>query len=130
MQVDHAAQDIVALGVQRQDRGSPRGHSKHDHGAGVRTVAVRSGWRAAVFRPTAATQNAGGKTSPNMGDDGAIQPWHLEQAAQSTYVAVGGRAIGNNPELAIRAAVDELAIAYTAEAVVADSMSGFVLSHS
>jgi hypothetical protein len=43
---------------------------------------------------------------------------------------VCGRAIGNDPGLAIRAAVDELAIAYTAEAVVADSMSGFVLSHS
>jgi hypothetical protein len=82
MQVDHTAQDIVALGIQRQDRGSLRGHSKHDHGAGVRTVADRSGWRAAVFRPTDLKRRGkdlarhGRPTQPQNQPDPA-QPKHL-----------------------------------------------------
>jgi DNA-binding transcriptional LysR family regulator len=44
---------------------------------------------------------------------GAFQPWRFERAGKSLEVAVTGSLIANEPELALRAAVDGIGLAYT-----------------
>ena len=50
--------------------------------------------------------------------DGALFEWPFERDGKSQRVAVEGRIIVNDTDLAVRAAVDGLGIAYAAEAVV------------
>jgi DNA-binding transcriptional LysR family regulator len=49
-------------------------------------------------------------------NDGAVFEWILEQRGKSRRISVNGQVMVNNPDLALRAAVDGLGIAYTAEA--------------
>jgi DNA-binding transcriptional LysR family regulator len=48
--------------------------------------------------------------------DGAVFDWPFERNGKSRKVSVEGRIMVNNPDLAVRAAVDGLGIAYTIEA--------------
>ena len=49
--------------------------------------------------------------------DGAMFEWPFEQDGESERISVGGRIIVNDSDLAVRAAIDGLGIAYTVEAV-------------
>jgi DNA-binding transcriptional LysR family regulator len=49
--------------------------------------------------------------------DGALLAWLLERNRKSRRISVDGRVMVNNPDLAVRAAVDGLGIAYTLEAL-------------
>jgi DNA-binding transcriptional LysR family regulator len=51
-------------------------------------------------------------------DDGPVFEWPLKRRGNSRRISVGGRLIVNNLDLALRAAVDGLGIAFTAEAFV------------
>jgi DNA-binding transcriptional LysR family regulator len=48
--------------------------------------------------------------------DGAVFEWPFERNGKSQKISVDGRVMVNNPDLALRAAVDGLGIAYTIEA--------------
>jgi DNA-binding transcriptional LysR family regulator len=50
------------------------------------------------------------------GADGAIFDWPFERNGKSRKISVEGRVMVNNPDLAVRAAVDGLGITYTIEA--------------
>jgi DNA-binding transcriptional LysR family regulator len=50
--------------------------------------------------------------------DGVMLEWTFERDGKSRQVSVDGRVIVNDTDLAVRAAVDGLGIAYSAEAVV------------
>jgi DNA-binding transcriptional LysR family regulator len=52
------------------------------------------------------------------GADGAVFEWPFERNGKSPKIAVDGRVMVNDPDLAVRAAVDGLGIAYTIEALV------------
>jgi DNA-binding transcriptional LysR family regulator len=52
-----------------------------------------------------------------LAGDGAVLPWSLERNRKSRRIAVDGQVIVNDPDLAVRAAVDGLGIAYTLEAL-------------
>ena len=47
----------------------------------------------------------------------ARHKWPFERAGKSRHISVEGRVIVNDPQLAVRAAVDGLGIAYTIEAL-------------
>jgi DNA-binding transcriptional LysR family regulator len=49
------------------------------------------------------------------GADGAVYEWEFERNGKSQNIPVGGRVMVNDPDLAVRAAVDGLGIAYTIE---------------
>jgi DNA-binding transcriptional LysR family regulator len=49
--------------------------------------------------------------------DGAVFVWPFERNRQSRRISVDGRVMVNDPDLAVRAAVDGLGIAYTIEAL-------------
>jgi DNA-binding transcriptional LysR family regulator len=49
------------------------------------------------------------------GGDGKILPWRFERNRKSPRISVDGRVMVNNADLALRAAVDGLGIAYTLE---------------
>jgi DNA-binding transcriptional LysR family regulator len=49
-------------------------------------------------------------------DDGAVFEWTFERRGKSRRISLDGRVIVNDPDLALRAAVDGLGLAYTAEA--------------
>jgi DNA-binding transcriptional LysR family regulator len=49
--------------------------------------------------------------------DGSVSAWRFERNRKSRRIAVDGRVIVNDPDLAVRAAVDGLGIAYTLEAL-------------
>jgi DNA-binding transcriptional LysR family regulator len=51
------------------------------------------------------------------GADGTVFEWPFERGGKTRTVSVDGRVMVNDPELAVRAAVDGLGIAYTLEAV-------------
>jgi DNA-binding transcriptional LysR family regulator len=51
------------------------------------------------------------------GADGGLVEWPFERAGKSRRISADGRVIVNDPELAVRAAVDGLGIAYTMEAL-------------
>jgi DNA-binding transcriptional LysR family regulator len=50
------------------------------------------------------------------GADGVVFEWPFERNGKSQKTSVDGRVMVNNPDLALRAAVDGLGIAYTIEA--------------
>src|ERR1700723_2175512 len=47
------------------------------------------------------------------GADGAVFEWEFERSGRSRKVSVSGRVMVNDPDLAVRAAVDGLGVAYT-----------------
>jgi DNA-binding transcriptional LysR family regulator len=47
--------------------------------------------------------------------DGKVLPWRFERNRKSPRISVAGRVMVNNADLALRAAVDGLGIAYTLE---------------
>ena len=49
-------------------------------------------------------------------DDGPVFEWPFERRGKSRRISVDGRVMVNNPDMALRAAVDGLGIAYTTEA--------------
>jgi DNA-binding transcriptional LysR family regulator len=49
--------------------------------------------------------------------DGGVLMWQFERNRKSRRISVDGRVMVNNPDLAVRAAVDGLGIAYTVEAL-------------
>jgi DNA-binding transcriptional LysR family regulator len=49
--------------------------------------------------------------------DGEVLMWLFERNRKSRRISVDGRVMVNNPDLAVRAAVDGLGIAYTGEAL-------------
>jgi DNA-binding transcriptional LysR family regulator len=49
--------------------------------------------------------------------DGGVSAWRFERNRKSRRITVDGRVIVNDPDLAVRAAVDGLGIAYTLEAL-------------
>jgi DNA-binding transcriptional LysR family regulator len=51
--------------------------------------------------------------------DGALQTWVFDKAGEQTEVAVDGSFTVNDPDLLLRAALDGVGIAYTAEPVIA-----------
>jgi DNA-binding transcriptional LysR family regulator len=51
------------------------------------------------------------------GADGAVFEWEFERGGKSRQVSVSGRVMVNDPDLAVRAAVDGLGIVYTLEAL-------------
>jgi DNA-binding transcriptional LysR family regulator len=51
------------------------------------------------------------------GAEGAVYEWEFERSGKSRKVSVSGRVMVNDPDLAVRAAVDGLGIAYTIEAL-------------
>ena len=51
------------------------------------------------------------------GSDGVVFDWPFEQNGKSRKISVNGRVMVNDPDLAVRAAVDGLGIAYTLEAL-------------
>jgi DNA-binding transcriptional LysR family regulator len=52
------------------------------------------------------------------GPDGTMFHWHFERNGKSRKISVDGRVMVNAPDLAVRAAVDGLGIAYSIEATV------------
>jgi DNA-binding transcriptional LysR family regulator len=50
-------------------------------------------------------------------NDGAVHEWLFERRGKARRISVDGPVMVNNPDLALRAAVDGLGIAYTSEAV-------------
>jgi DNA-binding transcriptional LysR family regulator len=52
-----------------------------------------------------------------MAGDGGVLAWPLERNRKSRRISVDGRVMVNNGDLAVRAAVDGLGIAYTVEAL-------------
>jgi DNA-binding transcriptional LysR family regulator len=53
-----------------------------------------------------------------LAGDGSVFEWEFEQDGKSRRISVDGRIIINDPDLAVRAAVDGLGIVYTVEARV------------
>jgi DNA-binding transcriptional LysR family regulator len=49
--------------------------------------------------------------------NGTLRAWSLERNGRAQRISVAGRVTVNNPDLAVRAAVDGLGIAYTVEAL-------------
>jgi DNA-binding transcriptional LysR family regulator len=52
------------------------------------------------------------------GSDGAIHEWAFERNGKSQKILVNGRVVLNDPDLAVRAAVDGMGMVYTIEAMV------------
>jgi DNA-binding transcriptional LysR family regulator len=52
-----------------------------------------------------------------LASDGAMFDWAFERDGKSRRISVDGRVTVNDPDLAMRAAVDGLGIAYTVEAL-------------
>jgi DNA-binding transcriptional LysR family regulator len=52
------------------------------------------------------------------GPDGTIHEWAFERNGKSRKILVNGRVVLNNPDLAVRAAVDGMGLVYTIEAMV------------
>jgi len=52
------------------------------------------------------------------GPDGTIHEWAFERNGKSRKILVHGRVVLNNPDLAVRAAVDGMGLVYTIEAMV------------
>jgi DNA-binding transcriptional LysR family regulator len=120
--VDEAAIDIVAKGF---DAGiGPRDRAAADMIA-VRVVGPMK--VAVVGAPAYFAQQPPPRTPDDLAAHNCIQyrraatgsviEWPLERNGKSQRISVDGRVIVNSPDLAVRAAVDGLGIAYTLEAM-------------
>jgi len=118
---DEALLDIVAKGF---DAGIG---PKFQAAADMIAVRVTGPMKAAVVGAPAYFARRGLPRTPDdlaqhscvqyrLAGDGAVFDWAFERDGKSRRVTVDGRIIVNDPDLAIRAAVDGLGIAYTVEA--------------
>jgi len=123
LQVGEAAVDIVAkgfdAGIGPQDRAA----------ADMILVRVTGPLKVAVV---GAPSYFAGKSEPRApddlvrhscvqyrrGSDGTVLQWQFERSGKSRKISVDGQVMVNAPDLAVRAAVDGLGIAYTLEAYV------------
>ena len=120
---DEALVDIVAKGF---DAGiGPRLQAAAD----MIAVRVTGPMKAAVVGAPAYFARRGLPRTPDdltqhscvqyrLAGDGAVFEWVFERDGKSRRISVDGRIIVNDPDLAIRAAVDGLGIVYTVEARV------------
>jgi DNA-binding transcriptional LysR family regulator len=123
LQVNEAPVDIVAkgfdAGVGPQDRVA----------ADMISVRVMGPMRVAVAgAPAYFAQRSRPRTPDDLvrhncvqyrrGADGPIFDWPFERAGEARKIAVDGRVMVNDPDMAVRAAVDGLGIAYMIEALV------------
>jgi DNA-binding transcriptional LysR family regulator len=121
LQVSEAPLDIVAAGfdagIGPQDRAA----------ADMVTIRVMGPMKVAVVgAPSYFAQRSRPRTPDDLsrhscvqyrrGADGAIFDWPFERNGKSRKISVEGRVMVNNPDLAVRAAVDGLGITYTIEA--------------
>jgi DNA-binding transcriptional LysR family regulator len=124
LQVGEAPIDIVAkgfdAGIGLQDRA----------GADMIVVRVMGPLKVAVVGAPAYFARRPGPRTPDdlsihscvqyrRGADGVVFEWPFERNGRSRTISVDGRLMVNVPDLAVRAAVDGLGIAYTFEANVA-----------
>jgi len=122
LQTGEAPLDIVA-------KGFDAGIGPHDRAAGdMITVRVMGPMKVAVVAaPSYFAQRRRPRTPDDLARhscvqyrrsiDNAVFDWPFERNGSSQKVAVVGRVMVNAPDLAVRAAVDGLGIAYTIEAV-------------
>ena len=122
LQVGEAPIDIVAKGFDAGIGPQRPGAGRHDCRSGHGADENRRGWRAVLFCASAA-RRARPMISPvtaafNIGRaaDGAVFAWPFERNGKSRRISVDGRVMVNDADLAVRAAVDGLGIAYTIEA--------------
>jgi DNA-binding transcriptional LysR family regulator len=121
VQVGEAPIDIVA-------KGFDAGIGPHDR-AGANMIAVRVMGPvkvAVVAAPSYLARRRAPRTPDDLtrhtcvqyrrGADGAVFEWPFERSGKSRTVSVEGRVMVNVPDLAVRAAVDGLGIAYMIEA--------------
>jgi DNA-binding transcriptional LysR family regulator len=122
LQLGEAPVDIVAkgfdAGVGPQDRVA----------ADMVIVRVMGPMKVAVVGAPSYFAKRGGPRSPDdlarhgcvqyrRSTDGAVFAWEFERNGKSRKISVDGRVMVNAPDLAVRAAVDGLGIAYTIEAL-------------
>jgi DNA-binding transcriptional LysR family regulator len=123
LQVGEAPIDIVA-------KGFDAGIGPHDRAAtDMVAIRVMGPLRVAVVaapsyfvrrRPPHSPDDLTGHSciQYRRGADGEVFEWPFERNGKSRRISVNGRVMVNNPDLAVRAAVDGLGIAYTIEASV------------
>jgi DNA-binding transcriptional LysR family regulator len=120
--VDEASVDLVAMGF---DAGiGPRDRAAADMIA-VRVIGPVK--VAIVGAPSYFAQRAPPRTPADLAShtcveyrrfaDKSVLKWDFEKNGQSREISVEGRVMVNNPELAVRAALDGLGIAYTLESL-------------
>jgi len=122
LQVGEAAVDIVAkgfdAGIGPQDRAA----------ADMIVVRVMGPMKVAVVgAPSYFARRRGPRTPDDLAlhscvqfrrdTDGVVFEWLFERNGKSRKISVDGRVMVNDPDLAVRAAVDGLGIAYTIEAL-------------
>ncbi len=122
VQVNEATADIVAkgfdAGIGPQDRVSADMTAVRVKGPMKVAVVGSAGYFARNSRPRTPDDLTRHRcVQYRRGADGSLYEWPFERAGQSRTVAVAGPVIVNHPELAVRAAVDGLGIAYTIEAI-------------
>ena len=122
VQVNEAAADIVAkgfdAGIGTRDRAA----------ADMIAVRVMGPLKVAVFAAPSYFAQSNPPRSPDdlarhrciryrQHADGAVFDWWFERNGKSKQIPVNGRVMVNDPDLAVRAAVDGLGIAYSIEAL-------------
>ena len=122
LSVGEARIDIVAQGFRRGHRAArPRG-SRHDGRASDGANEGGHGGRAGLLREKKPTAHARGSRAPRLRSISDGRGWRRFEVAvdaqrQVAGISVSGRVMVNEPDLAVRAAVDGLGIAYTLEAL-------------
>ncbi len=110
-------------GIRRRHRTAGPGGGRHDRRPGDGTDESGRGRRAVLLRAAAAAPRTPDDLARHScvqyrrGADGAVFEWPFERNGKSRKISVDGRVMVNDPDLAVRAAVDGLGIAYTIEAL-------------
>lgn len=122
LQLGEAPVDIVA-------RGFDAGIGPHDRAAADMIIVRATGpmKMAVVGAPSYLARRRGPRTPDDLvghscvqyrrSTDGAVFEWPFERNGRSKKISVAGQVMVNNPDLALRAAVDGLGIAFTIEAL-------------
>ncbi|HXC91061.1 MAG TPA: LysR family transcriptional regulator [Stellaceae bacterium] len=122
LHLDEAPADIVArgfdAGIGPQDRAEADMIAVRVTGP-VKLVVVGSPAYFARRRPPRAPEDLAGHdcVQYRRAAEGATIEWPFERAGKAQRISVDGRVTVNDPELALRAAVDGLGIAYTIESL-------------
>jgi DNA-binding transcriptional LysR family regulator len=122
LRVDEATVDIVAKGF---DAGIGR---EDEAAADMIAVRVMGPMKVAVVgAPSYFARRHGPRVPDDLalhscvqyrrGADGAVFEWPFERSGKSRKISVNGRVMVNDPDLAVRAAVDGLGITYTVESL-------------
>ena len=122
LQLGEGPVDIVA-------KGFDAGIGPHDRAAADMIIVRVTGpmKMAVVGAPSYLARRRGPRTPDDLGRhscvqyrrsaDGAVFEWPFERNGKSRKISVNGQVMVNDPDLAVRAAVDGLGIAYTIEAL-------------